>query len=68
MAIDERIQKALSDFAAVTKDNDELVRLQEFYQRMKDAGLVKAREYDLPQPDTLGRATFIRSKQPSNVH
>lgn len=34
---------------------EDLLRLQEFLSRMKAAGVAKTREYDLPQPDTVGR-------------
>jgi hypothetical protein len=56
MQVDERVKKALAEFPPTSQDQTELARLQEFLQRMKDAGVARTREYDLPQPDTLGRS------------
>lgn len=32
----------------------EILRLSEFYQTMKDRGLIRKQEYNLPQLDTIG--------------
>jgi hypothetical protein len=56
MKVIDRVKEALSEHHASCPDTEELTRLQEFFQRMKDAGVAKTQEYDLPQPDTLGRA------------
>ncbi len=58
MAIVEEVKKAAASFPAGTPDPDELVRLQRFFREMKDAGIARTREYDLPQPDTIGRSTL----------
>ena len=60
MPITDRVEKALIEHQAKCPDTEELARLQEFLQRMKAAGVAKIREYDLPQPDTLGRALVER--------
>jgi len=39
-----------------TTGAEELTRLQQFLLEMKAAGVAKVREYDLPRPDTIGRA------------
>ncbi|MCY4546670.1 MAG: hypothetical protein OXD39_15695 [Gemmatimonadetes bacterium] len=39
---------------------EDLQRLEEFYDRMKEAGVAKTQTYKLPQPDTIGR---IRSSK-----
>ena len=56
MKITERVHNALAGFEATSPEPAELVRLQEFLQRMKNAGVAKTMEYNLPPPDTLGRA------------
>lgn len=56
MLIIEELKKALDRFPQVTPDPEELARLQRFLAEMKAAGIAKTREYDLPQPDTIGRA------------
>lgn len=56
MQVIEQVKKAVAEYPVASKDQGELARLQEFFQRMKDAGVARTREYDLPQPDTLGRA------------
>ena len=63
MLVDERILKVLAEHQASAENSAELGRLQEFLRRMKEAGLVRKREYDIPQPDTLGRSSFTRAKQ-----
>jgi len=68
MLANERIRNVLSGYPAVSHDQSELARLQEFLQRMKEAGVVRTRQYDLPQPDTLGRSfanmPFSQAAQP----
>ncbi len=61
MRVDDQTKKILTEYPAASQDRNELLRLQEFFQRMKDAGLVRMREYDLPQPDTLGRAMAAKT-------
>lgn len=58
MRILEELEKTLATFPAGTPDPEELARLQRFLTEMKDAGVAKTREYDLPRPDTIGRATI----------
>lgn len=57
MKIADRMIEAIEAHKAGASDADELVRLQDFLCRMVAAGVAKTREYDLPQPDTLGRTT-----------
>jgi len=56
MAILDDLKKTLTDFSSGTADPEDLERLQQFLKQMKDAGIAKTREYDIPQPDTIGRA------------
>jgi hypothetical protein len=56
MQVVEQLEKALREYPANTRDPEGLARLRDFLQRMKEAGVARTREYDLPQPDTLGRA------------
>jgi hypothetical protein len=66
MTIDERIADALAKHRNAKQDQAELVRLQEFLQQMKEAGLLRRREYDLPLPDTLGRMSVVT--RPTEQH
>jgi hypothetical protein len=56
MPVVEELKKVLAKFPQVTADPAELARLQQFLAEMKTAGIAKPREYDLPLPDTIGRA------------
>ena len=62
MQVTDRLQRVLTAFPAKSTDAMELARLQEFLQRMKEAGIARTRDYDLPQPDTLGRALVERKR------
>lgn len=57
----EELKKTLESRA--TQDAEELVRLQQFLNEMKLAGVVKTREYDLPQPDTVGHSARVQVVQ-----
>ena len=56
MPILDDLKKTLAEFPSVTPNPDDLVRLQQFLNQMKDLGVAKTREYDIPRPDTIGRA------------
>ena len=56
MKITDRLEDLLAQHPKQHSDSKELARLQEFFERMKKAGVAKTREYDLPPPDTLGRS------------
>ncbi len=58
MTIADRMIAAMETHKATSTKQEELVRLQDFLSRMIAAGVAKTREYDLPQPDTLGRAAL----------
>jgi hypothetical protein len=62
MDVTDRVKRALADFPEHSPKQDELSRLEDFLKKMKEAGIAKTREYDLPLPDTLGRA-FVESMQ-----
>lgn len=62
MDVTDRVKRTLEDFPEHGTKQDELLRLEDFLKKMKDAGIAKTREYDLPLPDTLGRA-FVESMQ-----
>jgi hypothetical protein len=64
MKIDERVKTTLEGFPKSSRDDGELTRLQNFLQQMKDAGIARTREYDLPQPDTLSRPLITRARRP----
>jgi len=63
MPIVERLEGMLTSFPRVTPSAAELARLQQFFTEMKDAHIAKTREYDLPRPDTLGRAASSFTSQ-----
>lgn len=56
MPIRDDLKKALAEFPSVTPDAADLARLQQFFERMRVLGVAKTREYDIPPPDTIGRA------------
>lgn len=56
MDVIDRVRKALEDSPNSSIKQEELSRLEDFLKQMKAAGVAKTREYDLPLPDTLGRA------------
>jgi hypothetical protein len=56
MPVVEELKKALAGFPEIAPNPAELVRLQQFLAEMKTAGIARTREYDLPLPDTIGRA------------
>lgn len=64
MAILDDLKKTLEDFPSVTADPEDLARLQQFLKQMKDAGVAKTREYDIPRPDTIGRASRAAHREP----
>lgn len=55
MPILDDLKKTLTEFPLVTRNPEDLARLQQFLKQMKDSGVAKTREYDIPQPDTIGR-------------
>lgn len=58
MPITTQVEEAIEKFAQAPKHPEELLRLTEFYDRMKGLGLAKKQEYDLPLIDTIGRSFF----------
>lgn len=56
MTISDRMKEAIEKHEGQFSNLDELRRLQQFLLQMKAAGLARTPEYDLPLPDTLGRA------------
>ena len=55
MNIVKEVTELRERFENETQDVQELNRLEELYERMKAAGLIKPQTYNLPQPDTIGR-------------
>lgn len=50
------------------KRDPELLRLWEFLQSMKDRGLVRKQEYDLPQVDTVGADPALKPLSNMRMH
>jgi hypothetical protein len=65
MKTTEQVKKVIAEYPRASTDVKELVRLQEFFAKMKDAGIAKTREYDIPQPDTLGRVIIEKPRKAS---
>ena len=55
MPIVDDVRKTLAQFPSITRNPEDLARLQQFFNQMKDVGVAKTREYDIPRPDTIGR-------------
>jgi len=55
MPIVHDLKKTLAEFPSVTPNPEDLARLQQFFNQMRDIGIAKTREYDIPRPDTIGR-------------
>jgi len=55
MPIVDDLKKTLAEFPSVTANPEDLARLQQFFNQMRDIGIAKTREYDIPRPDTIGR-------------
>jgi len=64
MSIVDDLKRTLASFPDTSVHPAELARLQQFFTQMKDAGVARTREYDLPRPDTIGR---ISSSFPSRT-
>ncbi len=62
MPISDRLAQTLAKFPSVTSNPDDLARLQQFLKQMKDSGVAKTREYDIPRPDTIGRV-LVNARQ-----
>ena len=56
MNIKNRVLEALEARPPRGHKPDSLVRLETFYARMKEKGLIRRNEYAFPPLDTLGRA------------
>jgi hypothetical protein len=58
MQITQEVERLLATFDSSTPNFEELARLKEFLRSMKDAGIAKTREFNLPLPDTLGKTLY----------
>ncbi len=59
MSITKRVEDVLDQVPAMARE-PELARLRAFFEEMKEAGVARTPEYDLPLPDTLGRSGSTR--------
>jgi hypothetical protein len=55
MSITDEVRRVAHESLPPFAEDPTFVALQQFYRRMKEAGLVKQRQYDLPPLDTIGR-------------
>jgi hypothetical protein len=61
MSISEKLKDVLREEGQKFEDNLDFVKLQEFYVEMKNKGLVRKQEYNLPPLDTIGRSIYHRA-------
>lgn len=54
MSIIDEINKVKAEFPSTTSNADELQRLNRFLAEMRQAGVAKTQQYNIPQPDTIG--------------
>ena len=54
----DEVQKVLAEKEQEFGSNPEFVRLREFYEEMKNRGLVKKQEYSFPPLDTAGQQLY----------
>lgn len=66
MSLTDRLKDLLVKYPHQTSDRSELERLREFTERMREAGIVPTRTYDLPLPNTLGSGLVVRSRAHSS--
>lgn len=59
----DQVTKILAEQPAIGQYPEDLKSLQDFFQRMKAAGIAKTREYDLPLPDTVGWPSMGRARK-----
>ena len=60
MELTERVKQVSREYPKGNSNPSELLRLQRFILRMKDAGILRTGEYNLPLPNTLGRSVAVR--------
>ncbi len=61
--IDEEVIEAISEFKRASENDQSLKRLAEFYEKMKLAGVVQSRGYNLPPIDTVGTSVYRNRRQ-----
>ena len=62
MTIERQIQDLLKTSISREPKSESLARLEEFYNRMKDRGLIRKHEYSIPPLDTVGRGAYVESR------
>ena len=61
MTIERRIRDLIN--ATESRESQQsLVRLKEFYDRMKERGLIRKNEYSIPPLDTVGKGAYVESR------
>lgn len=62
MSIEESVKKVLKDDGKEREKSENFRNLRDFYQQMKDEGLVIQQDYTLPPIDTIGRSFYATQK------
>ena len=62
MTIERQIQDLLNASEPREPKSESLARLEEFYERMKERGLIRKNEYSIPALDTVGRGAYMESR------
>jgi hypothetical protein len=56
--IDERVEAALSELERERDADPQFLRVRDLIRDMRERGLLRKREYDIPLIDTIGRTAF----------
>lgn len=62
MTIEERILTTLAGQGSHERRPASLLRLEAFYTRMKEKGLIRRSEYSIPPLDTVGREAYAETQ------
>jgi hypothetical protein len=62
MKISESLEQLLPQEESDRAEDAEYRRLRDLYSRLRSEGRLKPPEYDLPQPDTIGRHRYDRTE------
>ncbi|MBF0464774.1 MAG: hypothetical protein HQK88_08950 [Nitrospirae bacterium] len=58
MDTSDKIRKILEDNNSDFSKNSELKKMQDFFKKMKEAGLIKKQFYNIEPVDTIGRKYY----------
>jgi hypothetical protein len=67
VSITDEVRRVAHESLPPFAEDPTFVALQQFYQRMKEAGLLLQRHYELPPLDTIGRDVTLQSRLGRNA-